>query len=98
MSEQIPLEILQRARRALKRRVAGYLILAMAEEDIGPDEMAEKLDEKGDKVRATLNALIEGESMPLDRMSDLALAMAREWDFSFRRIGSSAPPDQEPQP
>ena len=68
----------------------------MADEDRGPDEIAAKLGESGDDIRKQINLWIEGKDSRLDPMSDLAAALAREWDFSFTR--SIAPPAEDPAP
>ncbi len=80
----IPRATLDAAHRRLTRRIAAMLIQAMAERDMGYDELAEALGVKSIIVRNYINGLITGKTKALRDMSDIACALNCELHFAVR--------------
>jgi hypothetical protein len=91
----IPTQAIESARRKTKRRVASVIIRAMAEEDMGFDEIANRLNEPTETVRKWLYDLVEGTGNDMNQVSDLALAMDLKIEFGARKIEWAMPPVTE---
>lgn len=82
----IPRATLDAAHRRLTRRVAALLIQAMAEHDMGYDELAEALGVKPIAMRNYINGLITGKTKAMRDVSDLACALDCEFHFTVHPI------------
>ena len=80
----IPQHYLQRARRALSRRIAATLVECMANTDAPFNAIAGRIDQDEDALRRWLYSLVDGADTNLDRVSDFCLAMGVELEFSIR--------------
>jgi hypothetical protein len=78
MPDRIPKSVLKRERRRLKRMIIAVLAQAMAEADMGPDEIAAKLgDRKGWEVHDWIKKMLDGKAKDFDAVSDLGVALHR---------------------
>lgn len=59
--ERIPQEVLDRAHRRLARQIAATLLVAMAETDVGFDEIARRLGEPPSSTRRWFNRMASGD-------------------------------------
>lgn len=85
MSDAIPQEVLEAARRRLCRRFAAVILEAMADADISFTQMAYRIGKDEPKVRGWFDELSNGRSISLDCISDMLLACAAELDFRVTR-------------
>ena len=85
MSEPIPKEQLDRACRALCRRVASAIIHAMAETDTSVTTIAYRLGKEAHEIQKQIDMLICGESLTLENISDILFALDCEVHFSLVR-------------
>jgi hypothetical protein len=83
MTQRIPDADLLRARRKMCRQIAAAIIGAMADEDMGFDQVAARLDVPETAVRRWMKQMIDGTSHDLDAVSDMTLAMGCEMVFSL---------------
>ncbi len=95
-TERIPQEVIEAARRRLKRRVAAMIIRAMADEDCSFEVIAERLGDDPLRLRLFVHELIEGRGNSLNEVSDLCLAMGVEPQFSITRLSPQAPDEAGP--
>jgi predicted DNA-binding protein len=92
----IPKHAIEAARRKIKRRVASVLIRCMAEEDMGFEQIANRLDQPTETVRKWVYDLAEGIGKDMNEMSDLALAMDCEIEFGARKVEYPQPKTDQP--
>lgn len=88
MTDPIPKEELEAARRRLKRQVASMMIGAMAETDAGFELLGERLGTAPASLRRWIYRMIEGKGEDLNAISDLALAMECRVEFSLMRFAT----------
>lgn len=77
--------------RALCRRTAAALLHCMAGADLGFEDIDDRLDRKR-WSRGRVRRLSDGKPVPLDDVSNIALACGAELKFSVREIPELAEP------
>lgn len=89
--ERIPEEVLERAARRLCRRIASVLVRCMAESDMNFADIGQRLNKSESSVRRWMNSLIDGTAKELRIMSDMAVAMGVEIEFSVTPLEELSP-------
>lgn len=82
MDELIPEEALAAARLKLKRKIAAVLISAMADSGLSVGQMDARLGQKSGFVMGAFNLLIAGLTADMNLVSDIALSMGCELDYT----------------
>ncbi len=86
MTERIPQEELDKNYRNFIRRVAGLLILAMAEEDVDFATVGARLDWGEDRVRETILNYIEAKTEEGREAVDIMYALGQRVTIELRTL------------
>lgn len=98
MTKKLPLVefALKQARRKTCRRVASALIRGMAETDSGFEFIAMRLGKSEQEIEQWMFSMVRGNARDLNEVSDLALAMDLEIEFSLRQYQQITPAEATP--
>jgi hypothetical protein len=86
MVEPLSKEVLQRKRRYTCRHTAGVIVQMMARSDLDFGAIGKRCGRSAASVRRVIYALIEGNPVELDTLSDIALSMGYEYLFSAKPV------------
>lgn len=93
MESRIKRSVINRERRQLVRRIASALLSAMADSDRGFKQIAKNIKCPEERVRKAVYSMIDGKSVRLDLISDIALGMGYELRLGITELSTYAKPD-----